>query len=212
MKKVIVVLIVVLIGFWFFTSSSKPTDVEVASVGDDVVQEVSNEDEEKYVYTFESFDFQFTGYGPAGKQHLGSIDSLIDGNVVTFEMSTVKTDSEQLDEHLCNDDFFICEQYPTSTYRLERLDMMSNGEVLLVGTLDFKDISKPLSFSANILSENEYAGQFLLDTSEFGFKVPIVESEVLISFDFIATKELVEEVVENATTTEDVATTTDLEI
>lgn len=205
MKKIIIVAIILIAGYLIFGYSSKPEDVNLASVVE-VNSDVNNVNavlEDNYQYTFTDFEYDFTGYGPAGKFHEGFTEFSFEDNLITFDMTSVKTDTEAVDTHLCTDDFFNCEEYPTSTFVLESINEAIDDVVLVKGVFNYRDIEKGVSFEAVEYETGKYSGEFLLDTSEFGFKVPIVESEVLIKFDFSVLKEMIEE---------DVSTSTDQEI
>jgi polyisoprenoid-binding protein YceI len=204
MKKIIILIIIVAGLIAFFNYRTTPEDVDFAVVNDvaQTEQEDSSENDfsdlnmSEYSPSLTAFDFTFTGYGPAGKQHQGRIDASIqdEGQSVSFDMTTVKTDSEQLDEHLCNDDFFSCPEYPVSTFVLGSVNPISPTQARVSGVYTMKGISKNISFVADVagssenLSQNNlsasYVGQFMLDTTEFNFAVPIVDPNVLIEFDF----------------------------
>jgi hypothetical protein len=228
MKKIILILILLIgVGFLVINYRTTPQDIELATVAD--ISEVDNTDQiyqnfvsDDYAYELTAFDFKFTGYGPAGKQHLGEISSTIDnGDQVYFDMTSVTTDSEQLDAHLCTDDFFSCEEYPNSFFVLEGINPISPDTARVFGTYELKGIKKSISFVAdtieNLSPENlsaDYTGRFMLDTTEFNFKVPIVDSNVLIEFNFsvLATeieKEATDETATSTSATTTVSTTTE---
>jgi polyisoprenoid-binding protein YceI len=225
--KIIIPTVIVLIGIIIFALnySSKPTDVNVAEVSSDnsanVINATVNEGGENEIKKFEitDFNFSFIGYGPAGKFHEGKIDSeIVDPTNITFDMTTVKTDDEGLDKHLCEDDFFNCAEYPNSYFILEDIYSVDGEVSKVVGIYQMKGVSKQITFEAkpaegsSILGtgngQADYIGEFLLNTEEFDFKVPIVEPEVLIKFEFSVnqTIEVTEETEENenATSTEEV--------
>ena len=238
MKKIILI-VIVLAGIVFFVLnySSKPTDVKLATIGNNETNvintfsenEKENEDNFDNITTYEitNFNFEFIGYGPAGKFHEGKIDSeIISNNRVAFNMKTVKTDSEKLNEHLCTDDFFNCVDNPLSYFTLEDIISTSENNSLIGGVYQMKGIAKKITFDAkpaegySVLSNNtdstKYTGEFLLDTSEFDFKVPIVEPEVLIKFEFgVSQKTEVnvdDSTDENATNTDTTSTSTESEL
>ena len=229
MKKIITFVIVVLIaGFFGWNYSVKPTNINLATVSQasdnsDNFYNLNNRSDVEIEYEILDFDFTFTGYGPAGRFHNGIINSRIsDDNQIVFDMTTVQTDegqNERLDDHLCQDDFFSCDQNPESFFTLSNIEFINQTSSRVNGTFRLKGVTKNISFVAesnNALSDTNnsatYNGSFLLDTTEFGFKVPIVEPEVLIEFDFTVRQNITEiepeeiessEEVENSDETDD---------
>jgi polyisoprenoid-binding protein YceI len=229
MKKVILGLVLlVAAGFMFFNYDWAPNDIEIATISDQPSEEVSdlaletNFISSDYSYNLNSFDFQFTGYGP-GKSHKGEISSEIseDGKSVSFDMTSVDTGIEGLDEHLCTDDFFNCSEYPTSNFILNSINPVSPTTARVTGVYELKGIEKNISFVADVIDGSEnfsadnlnssYNGRFMLDTSEFNFKVPIVDNNVLIEFEFSAEAQAKEMPADESTgtTTDDTEVTTE---
>jgi len=180
MKKIIIILVLIAGGaFLLLNSSSAPNDVELANISEvgseQQVSDVSYQDFDASTYEYEitSFNYQFTGYGP-GKSHVGEIESNIsdEGDIVVF---------------------FNCEEYPTSSFTVNSVNPVSSSTARVSGVYEMKGVSKNVSFVADVVEgsnnlspENmnaEYKGQFMLDTSEFNFQVPIVDDNVLIEFD-----------------------------
>lgn len=204
MKKIITFIVLILIaGFFFWNYNTKPNHINLASVSQedenpDNISPLTNRQDVEVEYEFLNFDFKFTGYGPAGRSHSGIIDSeIVKENQIVFKMNSVKTDegqNDRLDNHLCQDDFFNCEQYPESAFTLNKIEFIDQNNSRISGTFRLKNVTKNISFVAEsksgskVLSSTnstaQYTGSFLLDTTDFDFKVPIVEPEVLIEFDF----------------------------
>ena len=215
--KNIILIVALLIGVGIFVINYRttPTDIDLAVITDgtddsDSAQSQNNYedfDSSKHTFILNTVDYKFTGYGPAGKQHVGIIDSKIENNnQIYFDMATVKTDNEQLDKHLCTEDFFNCTGFPQSTFVLNSINPISENSARITGVYEMKGISKNISFVAETINDSEnlsvqnlsadYRGRFMLDTTEFGFKVPIVDPNVLIEFDFSITAEKIAEVSE----------------
>ena len=220
MKKIILILVILVgIGLLVLNYKSTPTDVDLASVNDiqnDVPGDTDQNNELKY--TFTDFDFVFTGFGPAGKKHDGVMDFEISENKINFIMNTVKTDNETVDEHLCTDDFFNCAQFPISHFTLTSAARISETESQISGIYEMKGITKNVSFNATVAegsqnlsdtnNETKFTGEFLLDTADFGFKVPIVEPKVLIKFNFSLKAEKTASISETTNVTSTTTTTT----
>jgi hypothetical protein len=218
MKKIILILIVLIaLVFVYLNWSTAPTNVETALIGDSQIniaeqneenESYQNFDDSEYKYTMSNFEYQFTGYGP-GKEHLGKIESNIeeDGNRVAFNMTTVETGIDKLDEHLCSEDFFNCEGYPNSYFTLDKVNPISSSTARVTGVYEMKGISKNISFVANTISgvenlstenlNSSYNGKFMLDVSEFNFQVPIVDENVLIEFEVSVSAEPIETIDES---------------
>lgn len=205
MKKIILILILLAaVGFFVLNYRSTPQNIDLAMVNDktdeitvDQLDEISYKDfdSSNYDYELTDFSFKFTGYGPAGQQHVGEIESIIETpSRIDFNMNTVNTKSEKLNEHLCEDDFFDCENYSNSFFVLTNINPISEKTARVNGLYEMKGIEKEISFVADITDgrinlspdnlSTSYLGRFLLDTTEFGFKVPIVDPNVLIEFEF----------------------------
>lgn len=176
-KKIIGgIILIVAVAYLIINYRSTPTNVEQATVVSPTEQVATS------TPTFKNVDLTFTGFGPAGKKHEGKFAiTTISGSEITFEMKSISTGIEKLDQHLCSDDFFLCEQFPQSKFVLKSVDVQ-NDRALVVGDLKVKDATQQVSFMAN-KAEN-YSGEFLLDSKPFNFKFVGVDQNILIKFNF----------------------------
>lgn len=133
---------------------------------------------------------EWEGSKPTGKHH-GTIDLkegtlvLMDGKLAggkfVIDMTSIKnedlTDEEQnqkLVNHLKSPDFFHVEEHPVSTFEITEVTPIENGgenEFNVTGNLTMKDISKSVTFPANIEvtdnSVNAKTPTFIIDRSHW---------------------------------------------
>lgn len=148
-------------------------------------------------YKVQDFTFQFTGYGPGGKQETGTFKNMTIGDIqtdkngvptsgkLTIETSSVTTGKAGLNKHLCSDDFFNCAKYPTITFTYKSIKMVSLTKATVTGTLAYNGATKDVSFDVTIDPKTMSAtADFLLDTTPFKFKYTGVNKDVRIQFGF----------------------------
>ncbi len=220
--KILIAIIVIIIlsglGYkWFATSSKVPegierADVEAtnatgvatstdsnvgvsatssgATVGADLSITIGNA-----TYQAQDFTFQFTGYGPGGKQEVGTFKKISIGDIKTdtngnpvsgkliIKADTVSTGKAGLDKHLCAEDFFNCAKYPNITFTYKNIAWNSSTEATVTGLLDFNGVQKDVSFKVT-RSGLSASADFLLDTTPFNIKYTGVNKEVRIKFAF----------------------------
>lgn len=188
MKKVLILIAIILVltvGFFFFNKSSLPNNLEQANILEGVAE---NKIEEKVdiakIPQIKNFSFTFTGYGPAGKYHDGIFgEYTLSTSSIVFKSASVDTGIEGLNKHLCSPEFFDCVKYPEIKFVANSLTKKSETSYEVLGTLSFKDITKNVSFNAN-LENNKVTAEFLMDTTEFNFNPKLVENNVKIKFSF----------------------------
>lgn len=206
----IIILVIILLAGYLVLNSGAPEDIERSTVSDvtnDDADTMENNDDEMMEggadamendtdemsggATAELSSFTFEGYAP-GKSHVGTFESytisdvaVVDGKVtggkITFDASTVKTDTAAVDKHLCSDDFFNCEMYPEIVFTLGDVTPIDESSSTVSGTLDFNGVKKDVSFTVN-KSGDTYSADFALDTTPFAFKYIGVDKEVRIKF------------------------------
>jgi polyisoprenoid-binding protein YceI len=69
-----------------------------------------------------------------------------------IEISSVKTDSTMLDDHLKKDDFFDAPNHPSATFQLTELKKGGTGDAThtITGNLKMRGIEKSVTFPAKI--------------------------------------------------------------
>ncbi len=185
----VVIIIFGVIGFNIFNQNSVPTNLEQANVSESVKNPAENVAENQaldinQIPPLKNFSFMFTGYGPAGKFHDGSFkEYTLSTSSIIFKAATVETGIAGLNKHLCAPDFFDCVKYPEIKFTADSIVKKSETSYAVSGTLNFKDVTKSVSFDVNS-ENNKFSTEFLLDTSEFGFNPKLVESKVKIKFTF----------------------------
>ncbi len=172
----IAVIIILAIGYFVFNYKSTPKNVEEASIVSQSVQQATT------TPFFKSAELTFTGFGPAGKKHEGKFaTTTIAGSEIVFEMKSIETGIAKLNQHLCSDDFFLCEQFPQAKFVLKDVTVQ-NDRAVITGELTVKGTTQQISFLAN--SGADYNGEFLLDSKPFNFKYVGVDQNILIKFNF----------------------------
>ncbi len=176
-KKIIGgVILIAAVVYVVINYRSTPTNVERATIVSSTEQVATS------TPTLKTAELTFTGFGPAGKKHEGVFaTSTISGSEIIFEMKSISTGIEKLDQHLCTDDFFSCEQFPQSKFVLKSVDTRESRAVV-VGDLTVKGATQQISFMAD--KAEKYSGEFLLDSKPFNFKFTGVDQNILIKFNF----------------------------
>ena len=180
----IIILFIVLIAVLGF-STYLPGEGERAQISEVTGEGINLEGGNEIPIVKESSSFEFEGY-MVGKTEVGTFDSMAvsivekDGNIVglnaIIDASSVNAGKEMLNNHLRSDDFFDVEQYPEIVFESTSLN---NGE--LTGVLEFRGVSKEVSFPVEI-TEDSISSEFFLDVSPFEFKYVGVNDEVRINF------------------------------
>lgn len=116
----------------------------------------------------------WTGYG-VGKDHKGTLDiteatlytegmELVGGEFIIDVNSLVVTDlnedngKSKLESHLKSGDFFESDKYPTGRFVITSISPVANKEGVthqITGNLTLKDITKSITFDADIIMDNE---------------------------------------------------------
>lgn len=86
---------------------------------------------------------------------------------VTVDVNTIDTKNDRRDKHLCNEDYFEAEKYPTM--RIKSTSILSTntvGTYLLKAYLTVKDVTKPINLFITIVANSEgylLSGNFEID-------------------------------------------------
>jgi hypothetical protein len=201
-KKILfIILIVVVLGglFLLLNRNSVPTDLERASISNvaDENSENNSESENQVVsnVAIKNQKFVMTGYGPAGKFHdltfknIKVSDLGIGSNELPvrlsaeFDLTSVDTGIEALDQHLCSDDFFDCANNPNGFFTLDRTERIDDNTYKVFGKLNLRGTERSVSFDVK-KDNNVYSGSFLISISQFGMNYVGVNDDVKIDFSF----------------------------
>lgn len=121
----------------------------------------------------------------SGKVNISKGDLTVEKNVVTsgsieVDMSTiVDTDNAtMLIDHLKSPDFFDTKKYPTATFKITKVEPISDGRpgqenFSVKGDLTIKGITNPIDFPAKIeVNEKEVRaqGRFIIDRTKWNVK------------------------------------------
>lgn len=176
--------------------SCKPSGEKAATKEAGEVAEVEGM---KFSVDTEASKVLWTGTKVTGK-HNGDI-SIKDGEVAmsngkltggnfTIDMTSINTldlegDQKQyLDSHLMGtgedskaDDFFNASKFPTAKFEITKATQLLNDEnanYIVAGNLTMKDVSKEITFKANIMKEGDMISvktpEFKIDRTEWGIK------------------------------------------
>ncbi|MDD9953018.1 MAG: YceI family protein [Candidatus Woesearchaeota archaeon] len=132
--------------------------------------------------------FEFEGFAP-GKSHAGTFEDM-EGTLFfehgvlvaaegTIQAVSVKTDSEGLDKHLRNEDFFHVEMYPT-------IEVMTTeiSEDSVTADITFHGVTQRLTFPADVSAEG-ISADTVISMEDFGISYTGVNDEVRITFSFV---------------------------
>jgi len=167
MKKVIGVIIIIFAAVFLIATLRKPNK-EVDTYREEIQDEAtfSGEDEidissfenKKYAVNTQDSSVEFIGRG-IGKSHTGTI-LVQEGNVsindadisgqLTFDMSSIVSDSSGLDEDLKSPNFFDVETYPTAVFVITGYNTNE-----IQGDLTIRDITQDVSFPVTLSQEND---------------------------------------------------------
>ena len=190
MKKELIITGLAVVAFGIislnvFNQNSVPTNLEQANVSEAVNRQEQNQAlDVNQIPPLKNFSFTFTGYGPAGKFHDGSFkEYTLATSSIVFKASTVDAGIDGLNKHLCAAEFFDCVKYPEIKFTANSLVKKSDALYQVSGTLNFKEVTKEVSFDV-AADNNKFSADFLLDTTEFNFNPKLVENNVRIKFSF----------------------------
>ena len=197
----IVIILIIIVGGLIIFNTGAPDDVEQATVSDVVEIDTSasstpdvkidNLQEKINSLDLSSIDLMFTGYGP-GKSHEGKFekysvkditveDDMITGGMIVFDLTSVSTGIDKLNQHLCTEEFFGCEEYPEATFTFGSVKRIDEMTLEATGIFEMKGVKKNITFNIKE-QDNVYTADFLLNTSEFDFNVALADSDVRINF------------------------------
>jgi polyisoprenoid-binding protein YceI len=64
------------------------------------------------------------------------------------EIASINTRNSQRDEHLKSNDFFNASEAPKITFKSEQFKQLGNGVAELIGTINIRNVSKPITLKA----------------------------------------------------------------
>ena len=119
-------------------------------------------------------------------------ESVTDAGVdVKVDLSSINTGTADRDNHLRSSDFFEVETHPTMTFSSNDVIEKAPGELVVLGDLTIKGVTKPLELAVELLGEGpdpwggtrigiEATG--LISRKEFGidFNIPVQGDKVMI--------------------------------
>lgn len=199
MKNLISLLFLGFTVFFFIACEGKKKDAEEENAAENVV----NKEPESQVYKIvpSATKIHWEGYKPAlATTHKGTVNvsdgqfTMKEGKIVsgsiTIDMATITdTDLEgeqkqKLEAHLKGsapgkeDDFFNVSKYPTGKFEITNTTPIDNNpeaNTMVYGNLTLRDITKPVSFPANINVQNgtltATTPLFKIDRTEWDIKV-----------------------------------------
>ena len=116
---------------------------------------------------------------------LSTTNGQLTGGTVTVDMKTMKaTDIKDAEKHaqfvghMSNDDFFMCEKYPTATFKIGSITPIKGAaaeanNATISGEMTIRDITQRISFPAKVGAKNGVAaasGTVVIDRTKFGLK------------------------------------------
>ena len=178
MKTVIIfiVLILVVVGVYFFTNSlqapiEESTRQDNVETDEDLNTEIENG---SYVVDQDKSELNWQAERIVGLSHTGSIpvsgeievsEDNLEGTI-SFDVSNITSNNETLTEHLKTADFFEVEKYPTST-----LDISSISSSNISGKLTILDTSMDISVPVEISEQGGQVvitGEAVIDRTDYG--------------------------------------------
>lgn len=83
----------------------------------------------------------------SGQVEMAGEDPLTGTADVTIDVASITTGNPQRDEHLRSADFFDAVQFPAITFKSRRVTPAGTGEVLLVGDLTIRGVTREVTFT-----------------------------------------------------------------
>jgi len=112
---------------------------------------------------------------------------------VSVNASTVDTDIKARDNHLRKEDYFNVEKFPAINFTSKSITLSSTGQLMVVGMLEMKGVSKEISFpfSATATAEGYlFKGNFKINRRDFkvGGKSLILSDMLTVNVSLLAQK------------------------
>jgi polyisoprenoid-binding protein YceI len=89
-------------------------------------------------------------------------DGVIKSGVVEMDMNSIVNEdlknsaiNKKLVDHLKSDDFFSVNEHPVSTLKIKEVKALNEAELIFLGDLTIKGITKPVTFKALVRYDNE---------------------------------------------------------
>ncbi|WP_341214960.1 YceI family protein [uncultured Wocania sp.] len=138
-------------------------------------QEISINTKTSIVNWKGSMLFSFGGHHGTVNFKSGNIiktnDKITGGNFTVDMSSIINTDgdySEDLVNHLKNEDFFNVEKHPTATLVIDKVEYHKSGQLRMHANLTIKGITKPILFDAKLNSDNtKLTAKFKIDRTDW---------------------------------------------
>lgn len=123
------------------------------------------------------------------------------GLTVETQVASLKTDSEKLDNHLRDPDFFDVAKWPTASFKSTAISAgapadskLQGANATVTGDLTIRDVTKSVSFPAVIEvgpSEVQTSTEFFINRKDFGITYPgkpddLIKDEVVLRVSFTA--------------------------
>lgn len=115
---------------------------------------------------------------------------------LTVDMNSVDTTVDKRDDHIRTADFFNVAQFPTSTFQSTGLSDNGDGSWTLTGDLEFMGVRQSVEIPISMVGPQTgdkgtsagFAGEFILNTTDFGWPAGMLSSEVKIIVSLLANK------------------------
>lgn len=186
---IIGIFVILAVGFFAFGFSRPGSDTVRASITGNVIADsdlIFDTPIDKSQSTFE-----FEGFGP-GKSHVGTFNewdaqlAIVNGQIGGMEgaaqAASITTGITRLDAHLQSDDFFDAAQFPTIRFQTTSFNPETNE---MAGALTLHGVTHEITFPVT-RTENSIRGDFVIDTTPFGFKYAKITNQVRIAFTLVA--------------------------
>lgn len=123
-------------------------------------------------------------YGHHGEIDIKSGKVMVKGEEITggefeLDLGTIRETDQpdtakaaMLEEHLKSPDFFDVAKYPTAKFVITKGEKTGDGKYKITGNLTVKDVTKEISFDANVKTDKMFWAEasFDINRSDFGVK------------------------------------------
>ncbi|MEM1001449.1 MAG: YceI family protein [Bacteroidota bacterium] len=114
----------------------------------------------------------FNAYSLTGAIDIKNVTSRVTINkledlYIEIDMTSLDHENSDLKTHLRSKDFFEVKRYKSASFQLSKPAKIVNGEALITGTLNIKDISKEEQFKVKIV-DNQLILDIVINRTDYG--------------------------------------------
>ena len=131
--------------------------------------------------------------GPQGAINFDPSDLSKSAFDVTVPAETIDTDNESRDKHLKGEDYFSINEFPTISFKSDKVEGNAKKGYTVKGKLTMKGVTKDISFPFTAVQQGTdwlFSGEFKLNRRDFkiGGNSAVLSDNLVVSLSVLATK------------------------